>query len=303
MLQEITPYEAWEGKKPSVDRLKVFGCVAYHLKAPNQIQSKFDSKGNKCIMLGYSSIGNYRLYSLETQEIIVTKDARFHENTFVTEHATLPTIEEEDESHDNEIIISLSKPSPVLETTNEENLSSNLRRSQRTKQPNSRLADFITEEDEQANIMQEKISDDPKTLKEAYSRSDADLWQAAVKEELDSLIKNETWELVDLPKGKSLVQSLWVLTVKRNAQREVIKYKARCVANGHSQRKGEDFSETFSPVAKMTSIRILLALAAQKNLEVWHLDVKTAYLNGVLQEEVYLKPPQDLEVPPGKYAN
>ena len=101
---------------------------------------------------------------------------------------------------------------------------------------------------------------------------------------------NGTWSLCDLPTGHRPIGLKWVFKEKRNAADEVMKHKARLVAKGFVQRAGIDFEEVFAPVARLDSMRLLLAVAAQENWQVHHLDVKSAFLNGDLEEEVYVSP-------------
>lgn len=114
-----------------------------------------------------------------------------------------------------------------------------------------------------------------------------------MKEELSALHKNETWTLVKLPEGKRPVGCKWVFTIKFNVQGNVERYKARLVAKGFTQTYGIDFQETFSPVAKLTTIRVLLSLAANLDWPLHQFDVKNAFLHGDLDEEIYM------ELPPG----
>ena len=109
-----------------------------------------------------------------------------------------------------------------------------------------------------------------------------------MKEEFNSLQKKNTWELVDLPLGRKLVQCKWVYKTKFSADGSHLKNKARLVSKGYSQVHGIDYNETFAPVAKMDSIRLDLAIAASKQWEVHHMDVKCAFLNGDLTEEIYM---------------
>jgi hypothetical protein len=135
-------------------------------------------------------------------------------------------------------------------------------------------------------------SEEPLNLKEALAAEDSKQWEAAVREEMESLIKNEAWTLTSLPPGRKAIGCKWVLRIKRKADGSFDRYKARLVAKGYAQKEGLDFNETFAPVAKMTSIRTLLALAAQYDLEVHQMDVKTAFLNGFLDEEIYMEQPE-----------
>ena len=113
---------------------------------------------------------------------------------------------------------------------------------------------------------------------------------------MEAFDKNEAWDLVELPDGRKPIGSKWVFKKKLNAAGKVEKYKARLVAKGYSQVESIDFSEIFSPVAKMTSIRFLLSLTATFDLEVEQMDVKTMFLHGDLNEEIYMKQPEGFSV-------
>ncbi|CAI5721251.1 unnamed protein product [Peronospora destructor] len=121
--------------------------------------------------------------------------------------------------------------------------------------------------------------------------SDATKWKEACDSECDSLIKNDTWDVVPLPKGRKAIGCRWVFRVKENQDGEVERYKARLVTKGFSQKYGVDYEETFAPVAKFTSIHIVLSLAAKYTLTVHQMDVKTAFLNGTLDEDIYMAQP------------
>ena len=110
-------------------------------------------------------------------------------------------------------------------------------------------------------------------------------------EEYQSIMKNNVWDVVPRPEGKSVVSYKWNYKIKHVADGSIEKYKARFVAQGFSQKEGIDYEETFAPVARYTSIRSLLALAAMMKWKIHQMDVKTAFLNGVVEEEVYVEHP------------
>ncbi|CAL9005324.1 unnamed protein product [Prunus brigantina] len=109
-----------------------------------------------------------------------------------------------------------------------------------------------------------------------------------MKSEMDSMYANQVWTLVDPPQGIVPIGNKWIFKRKMGSDGKVETYKARLVAKGYKQREGIDYEETFSPVAMIKSIRILLAIAAHYDYEIWQMDVKTAFLNGHLREELYM---------------
>ena len=131
------------------------------------------------------------------------------------------------------------------------------------------------------------VGRDPASYSEAMRSADADQWSDACQYEMDALAKNGTWELVDLPPARKAVKSKWVFKLKADGR-----YRARLVAKGFTQIPGIDFDETFSPVARFESLRMLLALAALEDWHIHSMDVKSAFLNGELDEEIYMEQPQ-----------
>jgi hypothetical protein len=145
------------------------------------------------------------------------------------------------------------------------------------------------------------ITDDdiPLTYREAIGNSKKARWKEAMGEEMQSLYKNEIWELVQLPKGKKVIGCKWVYTKKKGStekEKDDIRFKARLVAKGYTQKEGIDYNEVFSPVVKYSSISVLLALVAQFDLELVQLDMKTAFLHGDLEEDIYITQPDGFKV-------
>ena len=134
-------------------------------------------------------------------------------------------------------------------------------------------------------------TDDPSTYDEAMSRPDAQLWRDAMQAEIDSLNAAGTYDVVALPKGWHAIGGKWVYRTKRGSDGKIVKYKARWVAQGFAQKYGIDYHETFAPVARFDSIRAILALVAHHDWELHQMDVRSAYLNGDLEEELYMKQP------------
>jgi len=129
---------------------------------------------------------------------------------------------------------------------------------------------------------------EPSNYEEA---SKSDEWRATMHEEIESIYRNHTWDLVELPEGKTPIGCKWLYKPKINADGSVEKFKARLVAKGYSQQEGIDFDDTFAPVAKLNTIRMLISLTTKHKWKLHQLDVKFAFLNGELKEEIYLVQP------------
>ena len=113
-----------------------------------------------------------------------------------------------------------------------------------------------------------------------------------MEEKLKSIVENNVWDLVELLEGSKQVGCKWVFKTKRDSNGNIERFKARLVAKGYTQKDGIDYKETFSPVSKKDSLRIIMALVAQYDLELHQMDVKTAFLNGDIEEEIYMDQPE-----------
>ena len=140
----------------------------------------------------------------------------------------------------------------------------------------------------------EGLTDNPASYKEAMGRPDKDLWQQAIDEEMAALYEKDVYSETSPPDGLTPLPSKLVLNIKRDEQGHVDKYKARLVAKGFRQIAGRDYDEVFAPTAQHVTLRVLLATASSRELELDQLDVKTAFLNGELSGDVFLKLPPEL---------
>ena len=122
-------------------------------------------------------------------------------------------------------------------------------------------------------------------------------WAAAVTEEVQALVKSGTWEITSIPEGKKAVGCKWIFSIKYNVDGSINRYKARLVTKVFTQSYGVDYEETFAPVAKLNFVRVILSLAANLDWPLHQLDIKNAFLNGELEEEVYMQIPPRLESP------
>ena len=177
---------------------------------------------------------------------------------------------------------------PVRESTPE----ANLRQSTRVRRPPAYLEDFVTGDDDiglSAEAHLSSVMAVPTSAKEALKDPN---WRAAMDCEHKSLVENGVWDLVSLPPGQTIVSGKWHYALKYNKDGQISRYKARFVARGFTQVFGKDYSETYSPTARLSTIRTMLACAAQDRSMVYQMDIKTAYLNADIEEEVYLQQPE-----------
>ncbi|XP_075515876.1 uncharacterized protein LOC142550686 [Primulina tabacum] len=133
------------------------------------------------------------------------------------------------------------------------------------------------------------LQNEPKDIQDAPARPEPPYWKEAINAEMNSILQNHTWELVDLPLCTKPLGYKWILKKKTRVDGSIEKYKARLVAKCYRQREVHDFFETYSPVSRITSIRVLISIAALHNLEIHQMDVKTPFLNGELEEEIYME--------------
>jgi transposase InsO family protein len=287
-LDNKTPQEVWSGQRPSISHLKIFGCIAY-MHIPKEKRSKLDSKSQQCIFLGYLEGSKaYRLYDPIKQQLITSRDVIFDEESKLNNEFGIIPLEEE-KSHVLEDVQINSSPEKrqngevedeIFEEAMEEVQHSRPGRERKTPREWWKV---------QANIVN---CEEPQTLQEALKGDHAKEWKNAMNSEYSSILKNGTWTLSNLPPGRKAIGCKWIFKVKKNADGSIERYKARLVAKGFAQTEGVDFQETFAPVAKFTSIRCLLAIAAAEGLDVHQMDVKTAFLNGDLEEEIYMVQPE-----------
>ncbi len=132
-------------------------------------------------------------------------------------------------------------------------------------------------------------SKEPQTMKEALKGKDAKKWEITMQEEYDSLVVNNTWSLVALPKGRKPISCKWVFKIKHGVDGEVERYKAKIVARDFTQTFGVDYNKKNSLIAKFVLIHCILAPAAIKDMEIHQMDVKIAFFNGDLKKEIYME--------------
>eukprot|EP00253_Pinus_taeda_P032502 PITA_32502 len=265
VLKNITPEEAWSSIKPDVSHFHVFGSEAWaHI--PDEKHKALEPKSEKCIFVGYSEdFKGYRLIPFKSKNVIIRRDVNEDDNP--------PPPSQDPPS-------APSLPKWVHATRNAAgDLVGDPTDQRHTRSQFKRASSLLA---------QASTSYDPDTFAEASGHPD---WDAAINEEYRSLLANGTWDLVPLPKGRKLVRCKWVYRTKYGPDGKVDKHKARLVTKGFSEVEGIDYTETFSPVAKMNSVYLVLSLAASFKWEVHQMDVKFAFLHGDLHEEIYMEQP------------
>lgn len=258
--KQYSPKEEYYGKRIPFEFVEFGTQVIFHSNEQNR--SKLDPKGAQGIFVGidHNSKG-YRIFW--NGKILIKRILKFLQSTAKHDSMTI-------EQLDTDKIISESFPVDKL------------RRSERLRLQKSNIVSLPT------------VFFEPKTFKQAISCPDKDKWALAMEKELQTIENNNTWSLVELPKDREAVGCKWVYKIKKGIDDDT-KYKARLVAQGFTQKYGVDYDEVFAPVTRSSTFRTLLAVASFQGLLVRQYDVKSAFLNGTLNEEIYMKSPPGKE--------
>ncbi|KAJ9532906.1 hypothetical protein QJQ45_010996 [Haematococcus lacustris] len=300
-----TPWELFFGVKPDISALRVFGATAY-AHVPQHMRSKLEGKAVQGFLVGYEMGSKAYRVLVPGGKIIVTKDVVFDELARgeplpVSEVAEVMATAEELSVH-----TPAAEPSPEPATGgaggeavgsdssgsdsgagSAASAVASLARAATSWQPGSLAACVLQLPAAAVPI--------PHTILEARASALAEQWAVATDAEMESLHGHRTWELVDPPQGCRPLDNRWVFSVKEDSQGHIARLKARLVVKGFMQREGVDFTELHAPVSKHATVRALLATAAAWDMDLEHLDVKTAFLNGYLDEEIYMKQPAGYE--------
>ena len=314
------PYEVWSGSSVEYSNLKVFGCTAYY----HVSEGKLEPRAKKGAFVGYGDgVKGFRIWSPSEKRVILSRSVVFDENSMLNSSTKLGDVSE-NAGVDGKVELRLAQDDPELQREVEQGQlhsysdpsleaephemdqpqsSADVQghgiahdRARRVGvQPPSRYRDFVCYA---LQVAEDVDYSEPSTYKEAVSSSESTQWLTAMGDEMESLHKNDTWELVKRPSERRIVTCKWVFKRKEGASpNEGVKHKARLVARGFTQKEGVDYNEIFSPVVRHTSIRVLLAMVAYQDLELEQLDVKTAFLHGELEEEIYMSQPEGFLVP------
>ncbi|KAG7554353.1 GAG-pre-integrase domain [Arabidopsis suecica] len=317
------PDKKWSGKPPVYSYLRRFGCIAF----VHTDDGKLSPRAKKGILLGYPiGVKGYKIWLLEEKKCVVSRNVIFQENAsykdlmqrketeceaedavpnsyldldldteeiftsggdITTTPASQPPIEQMAQGDNDEVETDISQTPPSYHLARD--------RVRRTVHAPRRFDDedylaealYTTEDGEEI---------EPADYNEAKRDSNWEHWKKAMNEEMESQSKNHTWTIVKRPMNQKVIGSRWIYKYKLGIPGvEEPRFKARLVAKGYAQREGIDYHDIFAPVVKHVTIRILLSIVTQEDLELEQLDVKTAFLHGELKEKIYMAPPEGYE--------
>lgn len=340
VLEEQTPEEKWSGKKPNLAHMKIFGSKAMvHVPKQKRLKWDKKSE-EMIFMGYCDNTKGYRLYNPRNKQIITSRDVIFIENANIDNEksVSMPHLAKIQLSSSNTEQLNQSTNSDVLEETlnatdetlnplSQSNISTT---SFESCQSNNRDETYYPDTDDYNsdsfdsfnfernitlrphqrsnvehsspghNFMCVPQDSDPLTVEEALSSAESRHWKEAMDEEYKSLLENNTFEITSLPESKRAIPCKWVFKKKTDENGKIVKYKARLVIKGCAQKKGIDYQEVFSPVVRMSSLRYLFALAVKYNLDIYQMDAVSAFLQGDVEEEIYMTQPPMYESDDGK---
>ncbi|KAK2382949.1 putative mitochondrial protein [Trifolium repens] len=325
-ILDKTPYEILKGRKPNLSHLRSFGCKCFILNNGKENLGKFDPKADEGIFLGYSlSSKAYRVYNKRLQIVEESVHVNFDE-TLPEENGkgdfigtgvdTMDILKDQEVDGSDQPSTEVPKekdddPSPSNKDKDDGGSSSS---KNHHKQRGAGLAkEWRTLKDHPIDKVLGDISKgvatrfqisnfcshyafvsqvEPKNSKTALLDEH---WILAMQEELNQFKRNDVWDLVPPPPSHQVIGTRWVFRNKLDENGIIIRNKARLVAQGYNQEEGIDYEETYAPVARLEAIRLLLAYACNMNFKLYQMDVKSAFLNGYINEEVYVKQPPGFE--------
>lgn len=310
-VEGVTPFELWTNQKPRIKHLRIIGSRCY-AHVPHQKRKKMDMKAVQGYLIGYDGDERYRIYVRAGSKVILSRDVQFKEvpgnciervrlplsleqkNNPEKEPLQFDPNEEKFEKDDQDD--GSDQYDTVPESDNddeEEEAKSSSNRILRDRASIKRPDYFVSLIGDAEEFI--KFNEDPETFQDALKSRNRTEWEEAMSREIQSLEENLTWTLEELPIGAKALPCKWVFKVKTLADGSVDKFKARLVIKGFKQRQGIDYRQTFSPVAKMQTIRSLLSIAASENMHLAQFDVSTAFLYGELEEDIFMHQPEGFE--------
>lgn len=326
-------YEMLFNRPPPINHLRVIGSKCYCNKTGKQI-GKLDERATECVLVGYESENIFRVYDPKTRQVFRSRDVVVKEDSTVTSeddpksksNPETHTIEinSSNENRDTEEDITPLATSQIPDSylTSQDHYytaESALQPEQDNDTTNISQESSLDELADPQYCQQFDIYKDPynprafvsrclaatnspddylpETLEQAMQCNNAKQWAESMRDEITSILQNATWKLVDAPKnGGDVIQGRWVFRTKTDATGKILKYKSRWVVRGFQQKDGSNVTDTFASVVKPMSYKMLFSIAASLDLEIEQMDVKTAFLNSPIEEDVYVEQPHGFEL-------
>ncbi|UYV79989.1 K02A2.6-like [Cordylochernes scorpioides] len=310
--EEKTPFELWFGKRPALQHLRAIGCETFVHVPKQRRNSKLQPRATKGILVGYSLQGRgWRIWIPEKRQVVESRNCVFKEEILYKqpkgERDTLPSVHfsskeasfQEESNADQPVD---RETEELIGTTGgidqlSETLPENLRSHPMTLRSHGKTAESPEEDNSGGQINATSAEDNNPTYEEAMNSPEVANWIEAIEEERESLERHDVWQLQELPKGIKPLKCRWVLNKKINAVDGTTRYKSRLVAKGFTQRRGIDYNEVYTPVSSFETIRLLTAIATEKDWFIDQFDVKSAYLHGTLNETIYMEQPECFKKP------
>ncbi|KAL2227014.1 UNVERIFIED_CONTAM: Retrovirus-related Pol polyprotein from transposon RE2 [Sesamum indicum] len=307
VLDWKSPYEKLYDKPHSYSHLRVIGCLCFAIRPEPQL-SKFDKRASKCVFVGYP-LGQkgYKVYDLESKSFFASRNVIFHEDQFPFCSNTLPlaVIPLTEDTNDTSLDSTDNTTSSPPATQSSPDTVPVIRRSIREHHKPSWLNYFVCHLSSSSYcpiisaynsaymgfVASLSVLQEPRSYKQA---DDIPHWVEAMKLELAALERNQTWNVVPLPAGKTPIGCKWVFKTKLHEDGSMEHHKARLVAKGYTQVEGVDYNERFSPVAKCVTVRLFLTLASAFQWLLHQIDINNAFLHGHLDEETDMAAPEGL---------
>ncbi|CAI7914499.1 unnamed protein product [Closterium sp. NIES-53] len=287
------PLERWLGRKPPVDMLRVFGCMAV-AHVPKKYRSNLGASAIWCVHLGLAAESKgWLLWEPSKGVLFDSRDVKFVEGMMYGGWKKQPK---------GVVMRGWETPVSRQGRTRMATMKLTAGADVAEQQLGNEKALLILphgydpdEEDEPAYCFLAPAPEEPASMEEALAGPDREKWLVSRDAEYQSLVENRTWDLVVLHEGKKAVQCKWMLRIKTDDKGQVTIYKSRLVAKGFMQKEKQDFNEIFAHTAKPPTLRVLLADAAVSRKSIIQMDISTAFLNGILEEDVYMTQPPGYE--------
>lgn len=305
-VASTTPYELWSGEcSVRVDDMRAFGSRVY-VHIAKEERKKLDLKANECVYVGPGiNKKGFRCFDKNTRVVVTVRNVTFVEQEYVRVDipSTSTDVRADDEPVKPKSSVRREKDNNLCDVTVSNIIEGRLRNrgesgfdlSEQSDEQSDNDPDYEDAEDsgsdDESMVLLTVGADEPTSYSEASKGHEAVHWKAAMMEEIESLERNGTWTLVNDDHRQKIVDNRWVFKKKLNSEGVVVRYKARLVARGFSQIEGVDYYETFSPVMRMQTFRIMLVIAAARKLKIRFFDVTSAFLNGRLEEKVLMRQP------------